>query len=66
MNASDAAALNVEEGDEITLSLNGETYQLQVRLATAMPGGTVGLSIGLPGSPTVDLPAWGTMSGAQQ
>jgi len=66
MNASDAATFKVEEGDEIALSLNGETYRLCVRLTDGMPDGTVGLSAGLPGSPVVNLPAWGTISGGQQ
>jgi NADH-quinone oxidoreductase subunit G len=63
VSASDAATLKVGEGDEIALSLNGETYRLCVRLAPGIPDGTVGLSVGLPGSPFVDLPAWGTISG---
>jgi anaerobic selenocysteine-containing dehydrogenase len=66
MNASDADTFQVKEGDEIALHLKDETYRLRVRLARGMPDGTVGLSVGLPGSPVVDLPAWGTISGGRQ
>jgi NADH-quinone oxidoreductase subunit G len=63
MSPRDAAALRVGEGDEITLNLKSETYRLPVRLASGMPEATVKLAMGLPGSPSVDLPAWGTISG---
>jgi len=66
INASDAATFKVGEGDPIALYLKGETYRLHVRLAPGMPNGTVGLSAGLPGSPVVPLPAWGTISGGRQ
>jgi NADH-quinone oxidoreductase subunit G len=65
IDPSDADTFQVKEGDELALHLNGETYRLRVRLAHGMPDGTVGLSVGLPGSPVVDLPAWGTITGGR-
>jgi NADH-quinone oxidoreductase subunit G len=62
MNARDAAVLQVEEGNRISLRIEGVVFRLGIRFVSSLPDGTVGLSVGLPGLPGLDLPAWGTLS----
>jgi NADH-quinone oxidoreductase subunit G len=58
----DAARLQLKEGDEAEVRLNGSTQRFVVRLREEMPKGLAGLPVGLPGVETVELPAWGKIA----
>jgi NADH-quinone oxidoreductase subunit G len=58
----DAARLQLKEGDEAEVRLNGSTQRLTIRLREEMPKGLAGLPVGLPGVETVELPAWGKIA----
>jgi len=58
----DAARLQLKEGDEAEVRLNGSTQRFVVRLRAEMPKGLAGLPVGLPGVETVELPAWGKIT----
>jgi NADH-quinone oxidoreductase subunit G len=51
LNPRDADALGADENALLEVSLRGETVRLPVRRRSDLPRGTVGLAVGLPGSP---------------
>jgi NADH-quinone oxidoreductase subunit G len=59
LNAEDAAALHVAEGDAVEVELAGAVYKAPVTFRTGLPSGVAGLPVGLPGMPVKNLPAWG-------
>ena len=62
LNPRDAAVLQAEEGEDAELRVAGVTLRLKVRFSPSLPQGIAGVPVGLPGSPGIDLPAWGTIS----
>ena len=58
LNPQDAAALGVEAGQALTVSLPEGPFELPLRLEPSLTPGVVGLPKGLPDMPAFDLPAW--------
>jgi NADH-quinone oxidoreductase subunit G len=54
LNPQDAP---VDDGEAVEVQVNGGTLRLQVKLLPGMPGRMAGLPAGLPGLPTMTLPA---------
>jgi NADH-quinone oxidoreductase subunit G len=63
LNPEDAASLRVTEGAIVSVNLGATTCRLPVRMRAALPSGVAGMPVGLSGSISVDLPAWGTVAG---
>lgn len=61
VNTGDALALQVRENQLLSFEVDGQPYQLPVKLSAAIPKGIAGLPYGLPGLPFVELPAWGIL-----
>jgi NADH-quinone oxidoreductase subunit G len=49
LNPKDAAGLQVDDGQEVKVTVEGAVYQLPVKLMLTLPRGIVGLPVGLPG-----------------
>jgi NADH-quinone oxidoreductase subunit G len=62
LNPEDAKALQLADGAEVDLTLNGATRRLPVVRKPELPEGVAGVPIGLPGWPTLGLPERGTVS----
>jgi NADH-quinone oxidoreductase subunit G len=58
LRPEDAARLGVKEGGLVRVAAAEAEYRLPVRVRPALPEGVVGLPVGLPGGPVVELPAW--------
>ena len=56
LNPAEIARLQVAEGDEVEVTFNQVTYHLSVKSVPALPGGVVGLPVGLPGFVAAILP----------
>jgi len=56
-NPDDMKYLQINEGEEIEIILNGHLLTLPVRLIVTLPRGTAGLPVGLPGLTGIILPA---------
>ncbi len=63
VNTKDAIALNVQEKQSLAFDIQGQQYQLPVRLSESIPSGVAGLPSGLKGLPYVELPALGILNG---
>lgn len=61
VNTEDAIELQVQENQLLSFEVDGQHYQLPVKVSAAMPKGVAGLPYGLPGLPFVELPAWGIL-----
>ena len=61
MNAQDAAALQVQDGAPVSLTINGETMHLTARILSGLPPRLAALPAGVVPRPT-DLPAWGEIT----
>lgn len=57
VNVEDADALKMKEGDTFSFGLDGQPYQLEVRVSIDIAKGIAGIPFGLPGMPYVELPA---------
>lgn len=64
ISAADAADLRVGDGEEAAVTVNGAALRLPVRVRTELPAGVAGLPVGLQGSETLELPAWGKITKA--
>jgi NADH-quinone oxidoreductase subunit G len=62
LNPEDAASLQITDGAIVRVNLDAMTCRLPVRVRAALPPGVAGMAVGLLGSLSVDLPAWGTMA----
>ncbi|AKD03964.1 NADH-quinone oxidoreductase subunit NuoG [Pontibacter korlensis] len=62
INAADAIRLKLDEGQLLSFSIEGQIYQLPVRLSQTIPSGTAGMPNGLPGVPFAELPAWAILN----
>ncbi|MBI4557519.1 MAG: NADH-quinone oxidoreductase subunit NuoG [Candidatus Hydrogenedentes bacterium] len=59
VNFRDAEALQITDGENVQLVLDGIPYRLPVRILPDLPSGVVGLPSGLPEMSWVKLPGWG-------
>ena len=64
MNPDDARRLGLRPGDEVEVAVAGLDLHYPVRLIPALPGGVVGLPVGLPGLRGIDLPRYGRVAPA--
>ena len=58
LGAEDAAALSVTDGADVSLTVDGVTTRLPVRVVQGLPRGICGIPVGVAGAPVVTLPAW--------
>jgi len=58
VNSDDCSMLKVKEGESLSFEVDGQPYQLPVRVSGSIPRGVAGLPYGLQGLPFVELPAW--------
>ena len=58
LNPSTAANLQAGDGEAVEITLDGVAHSLPVKLSPALPEGTAGLPVGLPGPCGITLPAW--------
>ena len=58
LHPQDAGALNLAEGAEAEVRINGSTERLPVKLAAEMARGLAGIPAGLPQTRSLQLPAW--------
>jgi NADH-quinone oxidoreductase subunit G len=58
MNPRDVEMSEVKGYDRITLAIAGTEYSGAIHLDDRIPNGVVGVPIGLPEMPALDLPAW--------
>ncbi len=63
INPDDARRLGLDEGDPAMVAAGETRLRLPVRLRPAMPRGIVGVPVGLPGVPWLDLPTAATVAG---
>jgi NADH-quinone oxidoreductase subunit G len=56
LNPADAQTLELNSAENAQLTLQGRVISLPVRLETSLPAGLIGIPVGLPGSPRVNLP----------
>jgi NADH-quinone oxidoreductase subunit G len=61
LNPDDAQALRVAEDQGVVVRAGQAAYRLPARLTPALPRGSVGLPVGLPGGQWMPLPAWGEL-----
>ena len=61
LNNEDAGRLGVHEGEDVELSLAGETYRLPARLLPSLPAGIAGFPSGLQGLAGISLPLWSSL-----
>ncbi|PTX21438.1 NADH dehydrogenase subunit G [Pontibacter mucosus] len=62
INAADAIRMKVDEGQLLSFSIEGQIYQLPVKLSQTIPSGSAGMPNGLPGVPFAELPAWAILN----
>ncbi|MCX2741223.1 NADH-quinone oxidoreductase subunit NuoG [Pontibacter anaerobius] len=62
INAADAIRMKLDEGQHLSFSIEGQIYQLPVKLSQTIPSGTAGMPNGLPGVPFAELPAWAILN----
>ena len=64
LNAAEAAKMQLDDGEAITLLVGDTQYSLRLELRSGLPTGVAGLPMGLLGPSFPDLPAWGTIAKA--
>jgi NADH-quinone oxidoreductase subunit G len=62
LHPEDAGALNLADGTEAEVRINGSTQRLPVKLAPDMARGLAGIPAGLPQTKNLQLPAWSTIT----
>jgi NADH-quinone oxidoreductase subunit G len=61
LSPADAQALQLTGDRVVVVRVGKVTYHLPVKLDSTLPTGTIGFPAGLPGSPWLQLPAWGEL-----
>ncbi len=62
LNPSDAGKIGADAGQEVEVSVGGETRKLPLVLEPSVPSGTGLVPAGLCGMQAIDLPAWGILT----
>jgi NADH-quinone oxidoreductase subunit G len=62
LNEGDARQLDANPGDEVEAKLGNLLLHFKVKVVAELPSGVAGISVGLPGEPTVNLPVWSRIS----
>jgi NADH-quinone oxidoreductase subunit G len=63
---ADMDRLQVHEGEEADLVINGSAFRLPVKRLSSLPEGIAGMPMGLPGTLWISLPSWGRISGKKK
>jgi len=58
INAKDATFLKVDESNTLSFEIDGEHFDLPVKISTTLPQGLAGVPAGLEGLHFAELPAW--------
>jgi NADH-quinone oxidoreductase subunit G len=61
LNNQDAAAVGVGADEMAQVSIGEESWRANVEIRPSLPRGVAALSVGMPGTPTSQLPAWATI-----
>ncbi|HKJ41874.1 MAG TPA: molybdopterin-dependent oxidoreductase, partial [Sunxiuqinia sp.] len=59
ISASEAEQNNLKPDSEVTLQIHGQSLRLSLKVKAQMPDRTIGLPVGLPGLPFIELPTTG-------
>ncbi|WP_106476565.1 NADH-quinone oxidoreductase subunit NuoG [Phytohalomonas tamaricis] len=62
LSREDAQALGVEAGSSLQVSINDKMLELPLKVSAAMPRGTLGVPVGLPGIPADARSGWARIS----
>ncbi len=62
ISSNDAAAAGIKGGQEITVSIGGQSYRLIVLIDESLPGGVAAAPEGVAGMEGLDLPSWAKIS----
>ncbi|MBB6611837.1 NADH-quinone oxidoreductase subunit NuoG [Pontibacter sp. Tf4] len=62
INTDDALRMKLDEGQLMPFAIDGNLYQLPVKLSPTIASGTAGLPVGLPGVKFAELPAWAILN----
>lgn len=65
LNPGDAADLNLKEGDNVKVIVNGKELRLPVRQMPQLPAGMAGFPV-LPGTERLVLPGWGKIARSEK
>jgi NADH-quinone oxidoreductase subunit G len=58
LNTEEASTKQIREAENLSFQIDGQDYDLPVKLSDKMPKGAIGFPVGLPNVPFSDLPAW--------
>jgi NADH-quinone oxidoreductase subunit G len=61
LSPDDARGASLAEANEVEVSVDGWSGRLAVKIVDTLPHGVVALPAGLPGMPSLELPAWGEL-----
>jgi NADH-quinone oxidoreductase subunit G len=61
LNTEDAAALGLGAGETVKVNFSEESWRVNAEIRPSLPRGVAALSVGLPGMPCFQLPAWATI-----
>ena len=64
LNPEDAKGLKVKDSDIVKLTIDGQDFNLMVKIEKTLPTGLAGFPVGLPELDFCVLPDWGTITGA--
>jgi NADH-quinone oxidoreductase subunit G len=62
INTDDALRMKLDEGQLMPFAIDGNLYQLPVKLSPTIPSGTAGLPVGITGVKFAELPAWAILN----
>jgi NADH-quinone oxidoreductase subunit G len=65
LRADEMDEMQIQEGQEAEVTLNGLVLHLPVKCMSTLPPGTAGLPVGLPGLPWISLPQWAEFPGTK-
>lgn len=58
VHTADATEMNLAEGTNLSFEIDGDMYELPVKLSETLPKGLAGVPSGLDGLRFAELPAW--------
>jgi NADH-quinone oxidoreductase subunit G len=62
LNEQESIAIGKKEGDVIDLRIDGQQYNLPVKIISSLPKGVAGMPVGLREMPFCRLPEWGSLT----